>query len=50
MPGVMRRHAFALYCLLLSLFAVLAAECVLIPQLYGLPCATLLSGFAATPG
>ncbi len=50
MPGVMRRHAFALYCLLLSLFAVLAAECVLIPQLYGLPRATLLAGFAATPG
>jgi hypothetical protein len=46
----MRRHAFVLYCLLLSAIAVLAAEFVLLPHLRGLPRATLLTGFAATPG
>lgn len=46
----MRRHAFALYCLLLSVLAVLAAEFVLIPRMSALPRATLLAGFAATPG
>lgn len=46
----MRRHAFALYCLLLTTLAVLAAEFVLLPRLHGLPRATLLAGFAATPG
>ncbi len=46
----MRRHAFTLYCLVLSVFAVLAAEFVLIPHMNGLARATLLAGFAATPG
>jgi hypothetical protein len=46
----MRRYAFALYCLLLSVLAVLAAEFVLIPHMNALPRATLLAGFAATPG
>ncbi len=45
----MRRHAFALYCLLLTLLAIAAAEFVLLPQLHGLPRATLLAGFAARP-
>lgn len=47
---VMRRHAFTLYCLLLSVFAVLAAEFVLIPQMHGMPRAALLAGFTAIPG
>lgn len=46
----MHRHAFALYCLLLSVLAVLAAEFVLIPRMNALPRATLLAGFAAMPG
>ncbi|HSC75244.1 MAG TPA: GDSL-type esterase/lipase family protein [Pseudomonadales bacterium] len=45
----MHRHAFSLYCLLLSICAVFAAEFVLIPHMYSLPRATLLAGFAATP-
>lgn len=50
-PGtVMRRYAFALYCLLLSVLAVLAAEFILIPRMNALPRATLLAGFAAKPG
>jgi lysophospholipase L1-like esterase len=46
----MRRHAFVLYCLSLSVIAILAAEFVLIPHLQLLPRATLLTGFAAVPG
>ncbi len=46
----MRRHAFTFYCLLCSALAVLAAEFVLMPRLYGLPRDTLLMGFAAQPG
>lgn len=45
----MRRYAFTLYCLLLGMIAVLAAEFVLIPRMNALPRATLLAGFAATP-
>lgn len=46
----MRRHAFALYCLLLVGLAIAAAEFVLLPRLHGLPRETLLNGFAAQPG
>jgi len=46
----MRRYAFTLYCLLLIVMAVLAAEFVLIPRMNALPRATLLAGFAVTPG
>ncbi len=45
----MRRYAFTLYCLLLVVMAVLAAEFVLIPRMQHLPRATLLAGFAAQP-
>lgn len=46
----MRRHAFVLYCLLLTTLAALAAEFVLLPAVFGLPRATLLTGFVARPG
>jgi hypothetical protein len=44
-----RRYAFVLYCSLLLLSAVLLAEFVLLPRLFGMPRAMLLLGFAATP-
>lgn len=46
----MRRHAFFLYCLSLTVLALLITEFVLLPRLHGLPRATLLNGFAAVPG
>jgi lysophospholipase L1-like esterase len=44
-----RRYAFVLYCSLLLLSAVLLAEFVLLPRLFGMPRAMLLLGFTATP-
>jgi len=44
-----RRHAFALYCTLLLLSAVLLAEFVLLPRLFGMPRDLLLLGFNAKP-
>ena len=44
-----RRYAFICYCSLLLLLAVLLAEFVLLPRLFGMPRAMLLLGFTATP-
>ncbi len=44
-----RRYAFVLYCTLLLLAAILLAEYLLLPRVFGMPRAMLLLGFTATP-